>query len=107
MRPSDTIVPVSTPDVDTAHAAPLLEVNDLHVAFGEREVVHGISFSIAAGETLGLVGESGSGKSAASLAIMGLLPPTAHVRGSIRLNGPDCGAGHDLLTLSAEAMRRH
>ncbi len=42
-----------------------------------------ISFGVAEGETLGLVGESGSGKSATSLALLGLLPPSAHVSGQI------------------------
>ena len=83
-----------------APGTPLLEVDGLHITFGSREVVHGISFAIGPGETLGLVGESGSGKSAASLAIMRLLPPTAHVSGSIRL------AGENLLGLPEEAMRR-
>ena len=60
-----------------------------------------ISFSIAAGETLGLVGESGSGKSATSLAILRLLPPSARLTGQIRYSGAD------LLHLPDDAMRRH
>ena len=57
----------------------LLEVEDLSVAFtrrGRRDVraVDGVSFSVAAGETLGLVGESGCGKSVTALSIMRLLP---------------------------------
>ena len=64
---------------------PLLEVSDLRIAFGGQEAVRGISFGIAAGETLGLVGESGSGKSATSLAMMRLLPASATVSGSARL----------------------
>jgi len=64
---------------------PLLSVGDLRIAFGGVEAVRGISFEIAAGETLGLVGESGSGKSATSLAMMRLLPPGATVSGSVRL----------------------
>lgn len=107
MQPSDTIVPVSKPGTNTPPAGCLLEVNDLRVAFGAHQVVHGISFSIAAGETLGLVGESGSGKSAASLAIMGLLPPSAHVSGRVWWGAQDGKAGHDLLGLPAETMRRH
>jgi len=66
-------------------AGPLLAVADLRVAFGGVEAVRGISFDIAAGETLGLVGESGSGKSATSLAMMRLLPASAAVSGGVRL----------------------
>ena len=80
--------------------APLLDVKGLSVAFGGREAVRGISFGINAGETLGLVGESGSGKSAASLAVLRLLPPTAGVSGSVLFDG------EELLVLPEEAMRR-
>jgi peptide/nickel transport system ATP-binding protein len=66
---------------------PLLQVDNLTIAFGLRTVVDGISFTIAAGETLGLVGESGSGKSATSLALLRLLPPNARVSGSIVFDG--------------------
>jgi peptide/nickel transport system ATP-binding protein len=81
---------------------PLLEVNDLRVCFGSHEAVRGISFAVRAGETLGLVGESGSGKSATSLALMGLLPKTATVTGSIRL----APAAQNLLTLEEASIRR-
>jgi peptide/nickel transport system ATP-binding protein len=80
--------------------APLLDVRDLSIAFGEREAVRGISFGINAGETLGLVGESGSGKSAASLAVLRLLPESARVGGRIRFDG------EDLPELPEEGMRR-
>jgi peptide/nickel transport system ATP-binding protein len=60
-------------------ATPLLEVNDLHVQFPGRRgtsfhVIHGVSFSLSAGETLALVGESGSGKTTIGRAILGLAP---------------------------------
>ena len=69
--------------------SPLLEVNDLRIAFGRshREVVHGISFGLEPGERLGLIGESGSGKTVTALAVMGLLAENAYVWGSIRLAG--------------------
>ena len=67
--------------------APLLEIENLHVWFGATEVVRGVSLVLERGEVLGLVGESGSGKSVTSLAILGLLDPTARVEGSIRWQG--------------------
>jgi len=81
-------------------AMPLLDVKDLSIAFGQHAAVRRISFQINAGETLGLVGESGSGKSAASLAVLRLLPHTAAVRGVVEFDG------EDLLGLPEEAMRR-
>ena len=71
----------------------VLEVNDLSVSFptddGVVQAVRGVSYSLRPGEVLGIVGESGSGKSVTSLAIMGLLPPTARVSGSVRLGGQE------------------
>src|ERR1022692_2934001 len=67
--------------------------------------VRSLSFSIAAGEVLGLVGESGSGKSITSLAIMGLLPPAATVTGEItfQING---GLPTHLTSLPAGELRQ-
>jgi microcin C transport system ATP-binding protein len=68
----------------------LLSVDNLSVAFGERRVVRGVSFTLAAGETLALVGESGSGKSVTALASLRLLPPSARIaEGRITLDGVD------------------
>lgn len=66
---------------------PLLEVEGLSIAFGSLEAVKGVSFSVHAGEILGIVGESGSGKSLTCRALMGILPSAAAAKGSVRLEG--------------------
>ena len=72
-------------------SAAVLNVDDLVVTFrseaGDVSAVRGVSFQVRAGELLGIVGESGSGKSVTSLAVMGLLPPTARPSGSVRFRG--------------------
>jgi peptide/nickel transport system ATP-binding protein len=77
----------------TDPAAPLLEVRDLTVEFagddGVIPAVRGLSYTLSPGEVLGIVGESGSGKSVSSLAVMGLLPESARVTGSVRLRGQE------------------
>ncbi|MEO7589141.1 MAG: dipeptide/oligopeptide/nickel ABC transporter permease/ATP-binding protein [Arachnia sp.] len=89
-------------------ASPLLEVIDLSIAFpgahGDVSIVDRVSFTVRPEETMGLVGESGCGKSITSMAIMGLLPPTAKITGKIMFDGVD------LLTLSPKdrnALRGH
>ena len=72
---------------------PLLEVRDLSVRFdtdeGTVHAVDGMSLDLTAGEVLGIVGESGCGKSVTALSILGLLPKTATVTGSVRFEGAE------------------
>ena len=81
MKPADTITP------------PLLEVQNLRIQLrtprGLVDAVRDVSFVLQQGDTLGLVGESGCGKSLTALALMGLLPESAQVNGSIRLQGQE------------------
>jgi peptide/nickel transport system permease protein len=76
-----------------AGARNVLEVKNLSIRFpgrfGETAIVDNVSFTVREGETMGLVGESGCGKSITSLAVMGLLPKTAVVTGSIRFDGKE------------------
>ena len=70
--------------------APVLTVRGLEVDFPGTlkrvPVVRGVDFDVFPNEVLCIVGESGSGKSVTALAITGLLPPTARVRGSVTVN---------------------
>ena len=70
---------------------PLLDVQNLRVTLqtprGPADALRGISFALQRGQTLGLIGESGCGKSITALALMGLLPDSASVTGSLRFEG--------------------
>jgi len=77
----------------------LLAVDRINIHFASVHAVRDLSFSMVAGEVLGVVGESGSGKSVTSLAVMRLLAPQAQVTGAIRF------LGEDLLGVPEEKMR--
>jgi peptide/nickel transport system ATP-binding protein len=69
--------------------APLVTLANLTVAFSGIPALRGIDLAIGRGEAVGLVGESGCGKSVTWLAALGLLPNTACVGGSVRLDGQE------------------
>ncbi len=81
-----------------------LTVRDLRVHFSGRagliKAVDGCDLTLAHGERFGLIGESGSGKTMVALSLMGLLPGTARLSGSIRLGETE------LTTLDHHGMRR-
>ncbi|GAA2087299.1 hypothetical protein GCM10009823_01650 [Brevibacterium salitolerans] len=83
-------------------SAPLLTVSDLTIGTRARTLVEPLSFSIGAGERVGLIGESGSGKSLTSSAVMGLLAPELSAAGSVELAGED----GNLLDLDERALAR-
>ena len=65
---------------------PLLQVSDLHVAYGKAEVVHGLSMQVRAGEFVVVLGRNGAGKSTLMHAISGLIPKRS---GSVVFDGQD------------------
>lgn len=70
----------------SCHSAPLLEVENLHVGYGDREIVHGASFTADSGEFVCIIGANGCGKTTTLKCMLGLLAPTA---GSVRVDGKD------------------
>ena len=92
-------------DVRNPDSRPLLRVDSLRVSFGrdasQGAVVHGVSFSLAAGRCLAIVGESGSGKSVTARSLVGLAGANAHVRASALEY-----RGRDLTRLSEREWRR-
>lgn len=64
----------------------LLSVANLHSHYGKSHILHGVNFTLAAGEMIALLGRNGSGRSTAMKAIMGLVAPT---RGSIKLEAKE------------------
>jgi ABC-type dipeptide/oligopeptide/nickel transport system ATPase component len=88
-----------------AGSAPLLQISDLRVDFRQRgqvvRAVDGLSYTVGRARTVALIGESGSGKTVSSRAIMGLLPHTAKVSGSIRFEGTE------LVGLAERRLRRY
>lgn len=80
----------------------VIEIKDLAVDFEVDKqwvpAVKGVSLAVGKGEVLAIVGESGSGKSTTAMAIPALLPPSARVAGSVKLNGTELlGATNDEL----------
>src|SRR5438477_12056530 len=56
---------------------PAISIRNLHVAYGEREILHGVTFEVPAGETMVILGGSGSGKSTLLRTLVGLESPTS------------------------------
>jgi peptide/nickel transport system ATP-binding protein len=65
----------------------MLKINNLNISFLDQkiknDIIHNVSFSIEENKILSIVGESGSGKSITSLAILGLLPKFATIKGEV------------------------
>ncbi|WP_432731731.1 ABC transporter ATP-binding protein [Variovorax sp. W6] len=95
--------------MSTVPSQSLLDVKNLRVAFGGKEVVHGIDFQMAAGEKLALVGESGSGKTVTALSLLRLVQ-NADLSGAARLfgngqSGQKQQGPRDLLSIPERELR--
>ncbi len=69
-------------------ATPMLEISDLHVAYGQVEAVRGVSLTLMPGQIISVIGPNGAGKTTLLGAAMGLLPS----KGGLRFEGEDLHA---------------
>ena len=81
--PSPVVPPV------VAGAQPMLTISDLHAAYGQSEVLHGIDIDVAPGEIVAVMGRNGMGKSTLMKTLMGIVPTKS---GSITVDGTDVTA---------------
>lgn len=81
--------------------SPVLEVKDLHVAYGKVEALHGADLVVEAGKIVTIIGPNGAGKSTMLNALAGALPANGAMRGSVRL------LGRDLTGVEVEARVAH
>ncbi|WP_211471372.1 ABC transporter ATP-binding protein [Collimonas humicola] len=89
--------------MSNALANPVLEVSDLHVAYGKVEALHGASLQVGAGQIVTVIGPNGAGKSTMLNAIAGAMPANGSMRGTVRLLGQDT-AGVAIETRVARGM---
>jgi phospholipid/cholesterol/gamma-HCH transport system ATP-binding protein len=74
---------------DSGSQDPIVSARDLRISYGDREVLHGLTFDVRRGETLVVIGGSGSGKSTMLRSLVGLEKPSS---GQVRINGVDISA---------------
>ncbi len=89
--------------------APVLEVRELSVTFrtesGTVSAVDAVDVTVAPGEIVGIVGESGCGKSVTAMSLTGLLPRSARVTGSVRLEGAELIGARESVLRGARGKR--
>jgi phospholipid/cholesterol/gamma-HCH transport system ATP-binding protein len=73
-------------NMEAVDSGPMLSLRDLRVSYGDREILHGITFDVMRGETLVILGGSGSGKSTLLRTLVGLEKPSS---GEIWIKGKD------------------
>src|ERR1700743_1077838 len=88
-------------DRDSSDSGPMVSLRDLHVSYGDREILHGISFDVKRGETMVILGGSGSGKSTLLRTLVGLEKPSA---GEIWIRGKNLA---DISQEEMDDIRKH
>ncbi len=83
-RTAARVPPLDEPFDGATAVPPLLELRDIHAAYGRIEVLHGINLAVPAGKLVALLGPNGSGKSTALAVASGQLQPT---RGCVHVGG--------------------
>ena len=78
--------PMATGPVPLPTTDAMLSVTDLHSAYGQSEVLHGLSFSVQPGEIIAMMGRNGMGKTTLMKTLMGIVPTKS---GNVTLNGRD------------------
>jgi urea transport system ATP-binding protein len=67
----------------------MLAISDLHVAYGQSEVLHGLNVSVAPNEIVAIMGRNGMGKTTLMKSLMGILPAKS---GKVTMDGAELGA---------------
>ena len=67
----------------------MLAISDLHVAYGQSEVLHGLNVTVAPNEIVAIMGRNGMGKTTLMKSLMGILPTKS---GSVTMDGAELGA---------------
>ncbi len=80
---------LAPPPASAQAVAPMLSVADLHVAYGQSEVLHGLSFDVAPAEIVVIVGRNGMGKTTLMKSLIGLVPVRS---GTVRVGGAEVQA---------------
>ena len=88
-------------DGDSTDSGPMVSLRDLHVSYGDREILHGISFDVKRGETMVILGGSGSGKSTLLRTLVGLEKASS---GEVWLRGKNIA---DISPDEMDEIRKH
>lgn len=88
-------------DGDSSDSGPMVSLRDLHVSYGDREILHGISFDVKRGETMVILGGSGSGKSTLLRTLVGLEKASS---GEVWLRGKNIA---DISPDEMDEIRKH